>query len=77
MKIKIQNFSKENLTERKKLIDELINLNIEDMEFNENNLEKAKDIIEKYTKVTTDNWNYKSAKILVANSKDEIIATVL
>lgn len=77
MKIKIQNFSKENLIERKKIIDELINLNIEDMEFNENNLEKAKDIIEKYTRATTDNWNYKSAKILVANSKDEIIATVL
>lgn len=76
MKIKMINFDRIELIERKRLIDELLEIDTGDMEFNEKNLERAKEIVTKYNKATTDNWNNKQPKILVANSKDEIIATI-
>lgn len=76
MKIKMINLDRLELITRKMLIDELLEIDIGDMEFNEKNLEKARNIITMYNKATTDNWNNKQPKILVANSKDEIIATI-
>lgn len=76
MKIKINNFNKAELLERKRIIEELLNIKETEMELNEENIKKSKEIVKKYSKVTTDNLNNQPIKIIVANSKEEIIATI-
>lgn len=76
MKIKIIKFDKKDLIERKNIIDELLKSDIGTMDFNEENLKKAKEIVSKYKKVTSDNWGNKPIEIIVVNSEDEIIANI-
>lgn len=76
MIIKIKNFNKENLIERKKLIEELLDTSTEDMQLNEENIKKVNDIIKKYNEVTTTDFKYKAINVLVANDDGKTIATI-
>lgn len=76
MIIKIKNFNKEDLIERKKIIEELLDTSIEYMQLNEENIKKVKDIVNKYNKATTTDFKYKAINILVANDDGKTIATI-
>ncbi len=79
-KIRLINFKKEELIKRKKLIEELLSLNIDiehiELDLNEENIKKAKGITSKYQEIISDNWCNKPIKIVVANSDGEEIATI-
>lgn len=76
LKIKLENISKKELIERKKIIEELLEEDFSETAFNQENLLKVKDIAKKYKKVTSDDWKNKPIKIIIANSDGTELATV-
>lgn len=79
MKVIVSNISKEKLLERKGLIDELLNSDIDieniELDMNEENIKVVKEIVQKYRKVLSSDWD-RPTEIMVANSDQEIIATI-
>lgn len=79
MKVIVSNISKEKLLERKGLIDELLNSDIDieniELDINEENIKIVKEIVQKYKKVLSSDWE-RPTEIMVANSNQEIIATI-
>lgn len=76
MKIKFQNMSKEDLKQRKKLIEELLEEDFSNKEFNEENLLKAKEIAKKYIEAVSDDWSKRPIKIIIANSEGTELAVI-
>lgn len=76
MKIKIVNINKEQLIARKELIENLLKEDFSDMEFNQENLSKAKIIAQKYKKAVSDDWNSRPVQIIIANSEGTELAII-
>ena len=57
MEIVFQNINKENLEKRKKLIEELLKEDFSNMELNQENLLKAKELTGKYKEAVSDDWS--------------------
>lgn len=76
MEIRFENINKEDLERRKKLIEELLQEDFSKKELNQENLLKAKEIVNKYKEAVSDNWNNKPVKIIIANSDGTELATI-
>lgn len=76
MKIEFLNIHKEELKKRKEILDELLKMDFSSLEFNEENIEKAREMLYKYERVTEANWKLRHAELRVATSDDRIIATL-
>ena len=68
MKIVFENFDKGNLIKCKKIIENILNSDTEEMEFTEENLKKAKGIIDDYYDLKTQLLIWTSAQIKVVSS---------
>ena len=76
MEIKFENINKRNLEKRKKLIEKLLEEDFSSMEFNQENLLKAKELAKKYKEATSDDWSTRPVEIIIANSKGTELATI-
>lgn len=76
MKIVFQNINKENLKKRKKLIEELLKEDFSNMELNQENLSKAKELTKKYTEAVSDDWSNRPVQIVIANSEGTELAMI-
>lgn len=76
MKISFKNINKRNLKKRKKLIEELLEKDFSSMEFNQENLEKAKELAKNYKEATSNDWSTRPVEIIIANSEGTELATI-
>lgn len=76
MEIVFQNINKENLEKRKKIIEELLKEDFSNMELNQENLLKAKELAEKYKEAVSDDWSNRQAQIVIANSEGTELAMI-
>ena len=76
MEIVFQNINKENLEKRKKLIKELLKEDFSNMELNQENLLKAKELAEKYKEAVSDDWSNRPVHIVIANSDGTELAMI-
>lgn len=76
MEIKFQNINKEHLKNRKKMIEELLKEDFSNMELNQENLEKAKELAKKYKDAVSDDWSTRPVQIIIANSEGTELATI-
>lgn len=76
MEIKFQNINKEHLKNRKKMIEELLEEDFSNMELNQENLEKAKELAKKYKDAVSDDWSTRPVEIIIANSEGTELATI-
>lgn len=76
MKIVFQNINKENLEKRKKMIEELLQEDFSNMELNQENLLKAKELAEKYKEAVSDDWSNRPVQIVIANSDGTELAMI-
>lgn len=76
MKIVFQNINKENLEKRKKMIKELLQEDFSNMELNQENLLKAKELAEKYKEAVSDDWSNRPVQIVIANSDGTELAMI-
>ena len=76
MEIRFLNINKQHLKQRKELIEQLLKEDFSDMEFNQENLLKAKELAKKYKEAVSDNWNNRPVQIEIANSEGTELATI-
>lgn len=76
MKISFKNINKGNLKKRKELIEELLKKDFSSMEFNQENLEKAKELAKNYKEATSNDWSTRPVEIIIANSEGTELATI-
>ena len=76
MKISFKNINKRNLKKRKELIEELLKKDFSSMEFNQENLEKAKELAKNYKEATSNDWSTRPVEIIIANSEGTELATI-
>lgn len=76
MEIKFQNINKEHLKNREKMIEELLKEDFSNMELNQENLEKAKELAKKYKDAVSDDWSTRPVQIIIANSEGTELATI-
>ena len=76
MEIKFQNINKEHLKNREKMIEELLKEDFSNMELNQENLEKAKELAKKYKDAVSDDWSTRPFQIIIANSEGTELATI-
>lgn len=76
MKIIFQNINREKLEKRKELIEKLLEEDFSNMEFNQENLLKAKELAKKYKEATSNDWNTRPVQIIIANSEGTELAII-
>lgn len=76
MKIIFQNINREKLEKRKELIEKLLEEDFSNMEFNQENLLKAKELTKKYKEATSNDWNTRPVQIIIANSEGTELAII-
>lgn len=76
MLIKFENINKDKLKERKKMIEELLKEDFSNMELNQENLLKAKELAEKYKEAVSDDWSNRPVQIVIANSDGTELAMI-
>lgn len=76
MLIKFENINKDKLKERKELIEKLLQEDFSNMELNQENLLKAKELAEKYKEAVSDDWSNRPVQIVIANSDGTELAMI-
>lgn len=76
MLIKFENTNKDKLKERKELIEKLLQEDFSNMELNQENLLKAKELAEKYKEAVSDDWSNRPVQIVIANSDGTELAMI-
>lgn len=74
--IKFENTNKDKLKERKELIEKLLQEDFSNMELNQENLLKAKELAEKYKEAVSDDWSNRPVQIVIANSDGTELAMI-
>lgn len=77
MKIKISNMNKKQLEDLKVLIDEILNTNFEDMDLNEANLKKIKNLKQKADMIANIQYRYRGLDIKIVNSDGTELTTII
>lgn len=76
MLIEFKNINKDKLKERKELIEKLLQEDFSNMELNQENLLKAKELAEKYKEAVSDDWSNRPVQIVIANSDGTELAMI-
>lgn len=76
MLIEFKNINKDKLKERKELIEKLLQEDFSNMELNQENLLKAKELAEKYKEAVSDDWSNRPIQIVIANSDGTELAMI-
>ena len=76
MLIKFENINKDKLKERKELIEKLLQEDFSNMELNQENLLKAKELAEKYKEAVSDDWSNRPVQKVIANSDGTELAMI-
>ena len=74
--IEFKNINKDKLKERKELIEKLLQEDFSNMELNQENLLKAKELAEKYKEAVSDDWSNRPVQIVIANSDGTELAMI-
>lgn len=76
MEIRFQNINKGHLKNRKELIEQLLKEDFSNMECNQENLLRAKELAKKYKEAVSDDWSTRPVEIIIANSEGTELAAI-
>ena len=76
MEIRFQNINKGHLKNRKELIEQLLKEDFSNMECNQENLLRAKELAKKYKEALSDDWSTRPVEIIIANSEGTKLAAI-
>lgn len=76
MEIRFQNINKGHLKNRKELIEQLLKEDFSNIECNQENLLRAKELAKKYKEAVSDDWSTRPVEIIIANSEGTELAAI-